>query len=237
MLSNCISRSMSLPTLQNQLRCVHFFKLNCFCSASQVFVLATYTDVILVVLFCYLSACVLYRGFLDGISCSTFYTLVFALCAGIVLMPGDTLPLKVVRRQDRAKLEAALSAPAPYTRLIAVVGTSHLNVHKTLCSKCTLNTQLLFLLMPACHDAICCALSNLLKRTAALHFVTHFQQGVWTLQPVCTRSCVSGSALAYMLLQSIVLYLHGVIILGKINCHKRCAYTSELNALLGLHVL
>lgn len=40
---------------------------------------------------------------------------------GIVLMPGDTLPLKVVRRQDRAKLEAALSAAAPYTRLIAVV--------------------------------------------------------------------------------------------------------------------
>jgi hypothetical protein len=50
--------------------------------------------------------------------------LVLAFCTGIVLMPGDTLPLKVVRRQDRAKLEAALSAAAPYTRLIAVVGTS-----------------------------------------------------------------------------------------------------------------
>lgn len=36
-------------------------------------------------------------------------------------MPGDTLPLKVVRQQDRAKLETALNAPAPYTRLIAVV--------------------------------------------------------------------------------------------------------------------
>ena len=36
-------------------------------------------------------------------------------------MPGDTLPLKVVRSQDRAKLETALHAPAPYTRLIAVV--------------------------------------------------------------------------------------------------------------------
>ena len=43
------------------------------------------------------------------------------ICAGIVLMPGDTLPLKVVRRQDRLKLENALSAPAPFTRLIAVV--------------------------------------------------------------------------------------------------------------------
>ena len=41
--------------------------------------------------------------------------------AGIVLMPGDTLPLRVVRQQDRAKLETALNAPAPYTRLIAVV--------------------------------------------------------------------------------------------------------------------
>ena len=51
---------------------------------------------------------------------------VLAFCTGIVLMPGDTLPLKVVRRQDRAKLEAALSAAAPYTRLIAVVGTTHL---------------------------------------------------------------------------------------------------------------
>ena len=41
-------------------------------------------------------------------------------------MPGDTLPLKVVRRQDRLKLESALNAPAPFTRLIAVVcGTSH----------------------------------------------------------------------------------------------------------------
>ncbi|KAL3153028.1 hypothetical protein ABBQ38_012053 [Trebouxia sp. C0009 RCD-2024] len=39
---------------------------------------------------------------------------------GIVLMPGDTLPLKVVRRQDRQKLESALTAPAPFTRLIAV---------------------------------------------------------------------------------------------------------------------
>ncbi len=36
-------------------------------------------------------------------------------------MPGDTLPLKVVRQQDRAKLETALNAAAPYTRLIAVV--------------------------------------------------------------------------------------------------------------------
>ncbi len=47
-------------------------------------------------------------------------------------MPGDTLPLKVVRRQDRAKLEAALTATAPYTRLIAVVGTSHLKAHQTI---------------------------------------------------------------------------------------------------------
>lgn len=43
------------------------------------------------------------------------------LGAGIVLMPGDTLPLKVVRRQDRLKLESALNASAPFTRLIAVV--------------------------------------------------------------------------------------------------------------------
>lgn len=55
--------------------------------------------------------------------------LVLALCTGIVLMPGDTLPLKVVRRQDRAKLEAALSAAAPYTRLIAVVSTTHPKSH------------------------------------------------------------------------------------------------------------
>jgi hypothetical protein len=55
-------------------------------------------------------------------------------------MPGDTLPLKVVRRQDRAKLEAALSAPAPYTRLIAVVGISHLKAHQTIYSKCALST-------------------------------------------------------------------------------------------------
>lgn len=75
-------------------------------------------------------------------------------------MPGDTLPLKVVRRQDRAKLEAALSAPAPYTRLIAVVGTCHVKAHKTLYSRCTLNTHLFFLLMPACQDAIRSALSN-----------------------------------------------------------------------------
>ena len=39
-------------------------------------------------------------------------------------MPGDTLPLKVVRRQDRLKLESALSAAAPYTRWIAVVRAS-----------------------------------------------------------------------------------------------------------------
>ena len=33
----------------------------------------------------------------------------------------DTLPLKVVRRQDRLKLESALNAAAPFTRMIAVV--------------------------------------------------------------------------------------------------------------------
>ena len=36
-------------------------------------------------------------------------------------MPGDTLPLKVVRQQDRQKLETALNAAPPFTRLIAVV--------------------------------------------------------------------------------------------------------------------
>ena len=108
------------------------FGLNCLCFASQLFALATYTGVILVVLFCYLGACVLYRGSLVGIPCSTFYMLVLAFCAGIVLMPGDTLPLKVVRRQDRAKLEAALSAAVPYTRLIAVVSTTHLKPHEPL---------------------------------------------------------------------------------------------------------
>lgn len=47
-------------------------------------------------------------------------------CAGIVLMPGDTLPLKMVSRQDQLGLESALSAPAPFTRLLAVVrGSSH----------------------------------------------------------------------------------------------------------------
>ena len=51
------------------------------------------------------------------------------ICAGIVLMPGDTLPLKVVRRQDRLKLENALSAPAPFTRLFAVVHGSLRNCY------------------------------------------------------------------------------------------------------------
>ena len=45
----------------------------------------------------------------------------FTICSGIVLMPGDTLPLKVARSQDKLKLETALNASAPYTRLIAVV--------------------------------------------------------------------------------------------------------------------
>ena len=38
-------------------------------------------------------------------------------------MPGDTLPMKLFRRQDRVKLQQALNAPAPYTRLIAMVSS------------------------------------------------------------------------------------------------------------------
>ena len=44
-------------------------------------------------------------------------------------MPGDTLPLKVVSRQDRLKLESALDAPAPFTRLIAVVRGTAMNCY------------------------------------------------------------------------------------------------------------
>ena len=41
--------------------------------------------------------------------------------AGVVLVPTAALPLKLVRRSERAAIERALSAPAPLTRLIAVV--------------------------------------------------------------------------------------------------------------------
>ena len=44
--------------------------------------------------------------------------------AGVVLVPTGALPLKLVRRAERAVIERALSAPAPLTRLIAVVSTS-----------------------------------------------------------------------------------------------------------------
>ena len=36
-------------------------------------------------------------------------------------MPTGALPLKLVRRTERAVIERALSAPTPFTRLIAVV--------------------------------------------------------------------------------------------------------------------
>ena len=38
-------------------------------------------------------------------------------------MPSGALPLKLVRRSERAIIERALSAPPPFTRLIAVVRT------------------------------------------------------------------------------------------------------------------
>lgn len=40
---------------------------------------------------------------------------------GLVLCPGATLPLRLAFRGDRALLQQALMAPAPLTRLIAVV--------------------------------------------------------------------------------------------------------------------
>lgn len=43
------------------------------------------------------------------------------LPAGLVLCPGNTLPLKLTFRGDRALVQQALDAPAPLTRLIAVV--------------------------------------------------------------------------------------------------------------------
>ena len=38
-------------------------------------------------------------------------------------MPGDTLPMKLFRHTEHVKLRQALNAPAPYTRLIAVVSS------------------------------------------------------------------------------------------------------------------
>ena len=40
---------------------------------------------------------------------------------GLVLAPGDTLPLRLTFRGDRALLQRALAAPPPLTRLLAVV--------------------------------------------------------------------------------------------------------------------
>jgi hypothetical protein len=48
-------------------------------------------------------------------------------CAGVVLVPTGALPLKLMRRSERAIIERALSAPAPFTRLIAVVSTGIIN--------------------------------------------------------------------------------------------------------------
>ena len=41
--------------------------------------------------------------------------------AGLVLCPGNTLPLRLTFRGDRALVQQALEAPPPLTRLIAVV--------------------------------------------------------------------------------------------------------------------
>lgn len=41
--------------------------------------------------------------------------------AGLVLCPGNTLPLRLTFRGDRALVQQALDAPAPLTRLLAVV--------------------------------------------------------------------------------------------------------------------
>ena len=62
------------------------------------------------------------------------------MVAGVVLVPTGALPLKLVRRTERAVIERALSAPTPFTRLIAVVSrwrhcttvTSVLGLHGTL---------------------------------------------------------------------------------------------------------
>lgn len=40
---------------------------------------------------------------------------------GLVLCPGNTLPLRLTFRGDRALVQQALSAPPPLSRLIAVV--------------------------------------------------------------------------------------------------------------------
>lgn len=44
-----------------------------------------------------------------------------ATFAGVVLVPNATLPLKLVRRSERALVRASLEAPPPFTRVIAVV--------------------------------------------------------------------------------------------------------------------
>lgn len=54
-----------------------------------------------------------------GLSLSTVSPPKFA--AGLVLCPGNTLPLRLTFRGDRALVQQALSAPPPLSRLIAVV--------------------------------------------------------------------------------------------------------------------